>query len=206
MRGFDADHGTDVAFFVDNMPINLRTHGHGQGYADLNFIIPETIQGIDVVKGTYHPEFGDFDTAGAVGAILAMFFKRTWCRGRRAICYATLSVDLSPTKGKVRTILAAEGYCTNGPFQNDNRYFRFNLTGKATVNPTARSEFSVTGSYNKSQWNASGEIPLRAVNDGTLDRFGSIDPSEGGKTQRATGRMQYHYDTPSADSSLPMPT
>jgi outer membrane receptor protein involved in Fe transport len=66
LRGFDADHGTDVAFFIDNMPINLRTHGHGQGYTDLNFIIPETIQGIDVVKGTYHAEFGDFNTAGAV--------------------------------------------------------------------------------------------------------------------------------------------
>src|SRR5262245_20642691 len=66
LRGFDADHGTDVAFFIDNMPINLRTHGHGQGYTDLNFIIPETIQGIDVVKGTYHAEFGDFNKAGAV--------------------------------------------------------------------------------------------------------------------------------------------
>src|SRR6266850_6552851 len=66
LRGFDADHGTDVAFFVDGMPINLRTHAHGQGYTDLNFIIPETIQGIEVVKGTYHPEFGDFATAGAV--------------------------------------------------------------------------------------------------------------------------------------------
>ncbi len=66
LRGFDADHGTDIAFFIDNMPINLRTHGHGQGYTDLNFIIPETIEGIDVVKGTYHAEYGDFDTAGAV--------------------------------------------------------------------------------------------------------------------------------------------
>lgn len=66
LRGFDADHGTDVAFFVDNMPINLRTHGHGRGYTDLSFIIPETIEGIDVVKGTYHEEFGDFNTAGAV--------------------------------------------------------------------------------------------------------------------------------------------
>src|SRR5688572_16830479 len=66
LRGFDADHGTDVAFFSDGMPINFRTHAHGQGYRDLNFIIPETIQGLDVYKGAYLPEFGDFDTAGAV--------------------------------------------------------------------------------------------------------------------------------------------
>src|SRR4029079_17990434 len=66
LRGFDADHGTDVAFFTDGMPINLRTHAHGQGYADLNFIIPETIEGLDVNKGAYLPEYGDFATAGAV--------------------------------------------------------------------------------------------------------------------------------------------
>lgn len=66
LRGFDADHGTDVAFFADGMPINLRTHAHGQGYTDLNFIIPETIEGLDVYKGAYLPEFGDFATAGAV--------------------------------------------------------------------------------------------------------------------------------------------
>jgi outer membrane receptor protein involved in Fe transport len=66
LRGFDADHGTDVAFFADGMPINLRSHAHGQGYTDLNFIIPETIEGLDVYKGAYLPEYGDFSTAGAV--------------------------------------------------------------------------------------------------------------------------------------------
>ncbi|MDH5320484.1 MAG: TonB-dependent receptor plug domain-containing protein, partial [Nitrospira sp.] len=66
LRGFDADHGTDVAFFLDGMPINLRSHAHGQGYADLNFIIPETIEGLEVNKGAYLPEYGDFATAGAI--------------------------------------------------------------------------------------------------------------------------------------------
>ena len=66
LRGFDADHGTDVAFFTDGMPINFRSHAHGQGYTDLNFIIPETIEGVDVYKGAYLPEYGDFATAGAV--------------------------------------------------------------------------------------------------------------------------------------------
>ena len=198
LRGFDADHGTDVAFFVDNMPINLRTHGHGQGYTDLNFIIPETIQGIDVMKGTYHPEFGDFATAGAVRFKTRDVVQENVVQGAGGqFDTQRYLMMLSPTKDKVRTLFAAEGYYTNGPFQNDNRYFRFNLMGKATVNPTVRSELSVTGSYQKANWNASGEIPFRAVTDGTLDRFGAIDPSEGGKTQRTTGRMQYHYDTPS---------
>jgi hypothetical protein len=101
----------------------------------------------------------------------------------------------SPTKDKVRTLFAAEGYYTNGPFLNDNRYFRGNLLGKMTMNPTSRSEVSLTGTFQKSQWNSSGEIPLRAVQDGSLDRFGAIDPSEGGRTTRSTARLNYHYDT-----------
>ena len=198
LRGFDADHGTDVAFFIDNMPINLRTHGHGQGYTDLNFIIPETIQGIDVAKGTYHAEFGDFNTAGAVRFKTREVLQENVAQGAGGqFDTQRYLLMLSPTKDNVRTLFAADGYYTNGPFENDNRYFRFNLFGKATMNPTVRSEFSVTGSYNKANWNGSGEIPFRKVTDGTIDRFGSIDPSEGGKTERATGRLQYHYDTPS---------
>ena len=198
LRGFDADHGTDVAFFADGMPINLRTHAHGQGYTDLNFIIPETIEGLDVYKGAYLPEYGDFATAGAVN------FKTRDVVKEGVVQAAGGQFDtqrymlmFSPTKDRVRTLVAAEGYYTNGPFQNDNRYFRTNLLGKMTTNLTGRDEISLTGTFQKSQWNASGEIPLRAVNDGTLDRFGAIDPSEGGNTLRSTARLNYHYDTTS---------
>ncbi len=198
LRGFDADHGTDVAFFADNMPINLRTHGHGQGYTDLNFIIPETIQGVDVVKGTYHVDYGDFANAGAVRFKTREVLQDNVVQAVGGM-YDTQRylLMLSPTRDKVRTLFAAEGFYTNGPFEHDNKYFRFNVLGKATFNPTVRSELSVTGTYHKAQWNASGEIPFRAVVDGTIDRFGSIDPSEGGNTERATGRLQYHYDTTS---------
>lgn len=196
LRGFDADHGTDVAFFADNMPINLRTHAHGQGYTDLNFIIPETIKGVDVYKGTYHTEFGDFDTAGAVRFVTRDVVEEGVVQGAGGqFDTQRYLLMLSPTTGRVRTLFAAEGYYTNGPFLNDNRYVRANVLGKATMNPDPRSELSLTGSYHKAQWNASGEIPLRAVQDGSLDRFGAVDPSEGGKTERATGRLDYHYDT-----------
>ena len=187
------------------MPVNLRTHAHGQGYSDLNFIIPETIEGLDVYKGAYLPEYGDFATAGAVN-----FRTRQVVQGR--VVQATggqfdtqrYMLMFSPTKDKVRTLFAAEGYYTNGPFQNDNRYFLEQLVGKMTTNLTGRDELSLTGTFQKSQWNASGEIPLRAVNDGTLDRFGAIDPSEGGKTLRSTARLNYHYDTISGGQFFPM--
>ena len=196
LRGFDADHGTDVAFFTDGMPINLRTHAHGQGYTDLNFIIPETIEGLDVSKGAYLPEHGDFATAGAVN------FK-TRQVVQEGVVQATggqfdtqrYLLMFSPTKDKVRTLFAAEGYYTNGPFENGNRYFRTNLFGKMTTNLTGRDELSLTGTFLKSQWNGSGEIPFRAVTEGRIDRFGAIDPSEGGNTLRSTARLNYHYDT-----------
>jgi len=198
LRGFDADHGTDVAFFSDGMPINFRSHAHGQGYADLNFIIPETIEGLDVSKGAYLPEYGDFDTAGAVNF-------RTRDVVKEGIVQAAggqfdtqrYILMFSPTKDRIRTLFAGEGYYTNGPFLSDNRYFRANLLGKVTTNLSSRDELSLTATFHKAQWNASGEIPLRTVTDGILDRFGAIDPSEGGKTLRSTARLNYHYDTQS---------
>ncbi len=198
LRGFDADHGTDVGFFADGMPINFRSHAHGQGYTDLNFIIPETIEGVDVYKGAYLPEYGDFATAGAVNFRTREVVKEGLIQSAGGQFNTQRHLLMfSLTKDTVRTLFAAEGYYTDGPFQNDNRYVRGNLLGKATMNPLGRDELVITGTFQKSQWNGSGEIPLRAVHDGSLDRFGSIDPSEGGKTLRSTGRINYHYDTPS---------
>ena len=196
LRGFDGDHGTDIAFFSDGMPINFRSHAHGQGYSDLNFIIPETIEGLDVYKGAYLPEYGDFTTAGAVNFRTREVIKEGLLQAAGGQFDTQRYVLMfSPTKDMVRTLIAGEGYYTNGPFLNDNRYFRANLLAKATMNPLGRDELSVTGTFHQSQWNASGEIPLRAVEDGSLDRFGAVDPSEGGKTLRVTGKAKYHYDT-----------
>lgn len=196
LRGFDADHGTDVAFFTDGMPINLRSHAHGQGYTDLNFIIPETVEGLEVSKGAYLPEIGDFATAGAIN------FK-TRQVVQEGIAQATggqfdtqrYLLMFSPTKEKIRTLVAGEIYYTNGASEHDTRYLRTNILGKVTTNFTGRDEFSLKGTFQKSTWNASGQIPLRAVEAGIIDRFGSIDPSEGGTTLRSTAVMNYHYDT-----------
>ncbi len=198
LRGFDADHGTDVAFFADGMPINLRTHAHGQGYTDLNFIIPETIEGVDVSKGAYLPELGDFATAGAINFKTRQVVHEgvAQATGGQFDTHRYLLM-FSPTKDRIRTLLAGEVYGTNGPFLNDNRYLRTNVLGKITTNITARDELSLTATYQYSRWHASGEIPQRAVFAGALDRFGFVDPSEGGNTLRSTARLNYHYDTTS---------
>lgn len=203
LRGFDADHGTDVAFFLDGMPINLRTHAHGQGYTDLNLIIPETIEGVEAHKGSYLPEYGDFTTAGAVNFKTRDVIKEGIVQSAGGE-YSTQRhlLMFSPTRERVRTVLAAEGYYTNGPYRNDNQYYRTNVMGKVTTNLTGRDELSVQATFLNSKWDGSGEIPLRAVTTGLLDRFGAINPYEGGNTLRTTAHANYHYDTTSGGEAF----
>src|SRR5437762_1617359 len=128
LRGFDADHGTDVAVFVDGLPVNLRSHAHGQGYADFHFVIPETLKQVDVFKGPYFVEFGDFATAGAFNFVTLDVVPEniveaaggSWGTQR----YLTL---LSPTRDRLKSLIAVEVYTTNGPSEHDQNYIRFNL-------------------------------------------------------------------------------
>lgn len=198
LRGFDADHGTDLAGFLDGMPLNLRSHAHGQGYMDLNFLIPETMKRVEAYKGPYQVQFGDFATAGATNFVTRDVVEE-------AIVQATGGqfdtqrhlLMFSPTKDRVRSLVALEGYYTDGPFINPNRALRINGLAKVTMNLTTHSEISLAGTYYQNRWNSPGEIPLRAVESGLIPRFGSIDPYQGGRTQRSTGHVQYHYDAPS---------
>ncbi|MCP9464338.1 MAG: TonB-dependent receptor plug domain-containing protein [Nitrospira sp.] len=198
LRGFDADHGTDVGFFLDGMPINLRSHAHGQGYTDLNFIIPETIEGIDVHKGAYLPEYGDFVTAGAVNFRTRDLVKEGVIQGAGGeFSTQRYLLMFSPSTERTRTLVAAEGFYTNGPYLNDNQYHRVNLMGKATTTLMGRDELRLMTTFLQARWDGSGEIPLRAVTAGLLDRFGAVNPYEGGNTLRTTGHLNYHYDTTS---------
>jgi outer membrane receptor protein involved in Fe transport len=194
LRGFDADHGTDVGFFLDNMPINLRSHAHGQGYTDLHFMIPETLKQVDVFKGPYWVEYGDFSTAAAVNFItrdvvpedIVQAAGGNWGTQR----YLTL---LSPTRERVKTLFALEIYKTNGPFDRPQDYQRINAFAKASGSLSESVEGSIWATYLWSHWWASGQIPERAVREKIIDRFGAIDNSEGGNTQRfnLNGNLQW---------------
>lgn len=195
LRGFDGDHGTDLALHVDNMPVNLRSHAHGQGYADLNFIIPETIREIVVKKGPYHVEYGDFATAGAVNYVTREVVPETVVQtsGGQFNTQRHLFMT-SPVQDDVRTLFAGEFYYTDGPFLFVNRNIRYNGLAKISFDPTPESRLRFTLTQHYGRWNGSGQIPLREVSTGRLDRFGAIDPSEGGETARTTARLDYHYD------------
>jgi hypothetical protein len=192
LRGFDSDHGTDVAIFVDELPVNLRSNAHGQGYADLSFLIPETVQRIDISKGPYYANLGDFDTAGAVNFV-------PYDRLSESVAKLELGqfntqrylVTGSPRTGlffgedpALSAVLAVEGDATNGPFRNPEDFDSYKLYGRFSAKLSDAQKLTLWSSWYWGNWNASGEIPLRAVEDGQISRFGSIDPSQGGDSQR----------------------
>ena len=200
LRGFDADHGTDVALFVDGMPVNLRTHAHGQGYADLHFLIPETIKQVDAFKGPYHAEYGDFATAGAIDFVTLDTVPENLVEAAGGSFgtqrYLTL---LSPTRDRVKTLVALEAYTSDGPFDRPQDYKRLNAFAKASATLGDGVDGSIWASYLRSSWFGSGQIPARAVRAGLIDRFGSIDNSEGGRTERASVNGQLRFKPSEAD-------
>jgi outer membrane receptor protein involved in Fe transport len=185
IRGFDADHGTDIALFVDGLPVNMRSHAHGQGYADLHFMIPETIRGADVLKGPYFPEYGDFATA----AVVNFLTKDSVTENTLEISGGSFNTQrylalLSPTRDALKTFVAIEGYHSDGPFEHPNGYTRLNLFAKASATLAEDMRLALWASYYQADWHGSGQLPARAIASGQVDRFGAIDPSEGGSTAR----------------------
>ncbi len=215
LRGFDADHGTDVAFLVDGVPVNLPSHAHGQGFADLHFLIPELVVGLDATKGTFDARHGDFATAGTVELHLAERFEESLAQAsvgqygvRRALVVA------SPDLGDAwRAVVAAEGFRDDGPFVNAERLERYNVFARATRDVGDAGKVSMTWMSYGSTWNGSGQLPARAVcgegeagnpapatyGRSCIDRFGHVDPSEGGATQRHQVSLAYDAHSERAD-------
>ncbi|MCM8794519.1 MAG: TonB-dependent receptor [Candidatus Omnitrophica bacterium] len=191
LRGFDSDHGTDVLMTLDGMPVNIRSHAHGQGYADMHFIIPETVEALEVTKGPYDIRQGDFATAGAVNFlsrhdISPSFIEQAAGRfdlRRSVFLWSPLASD------KTKSLVAFEAYHHDGPFLREEGYDRYNGFAKATFSPAADLETSLLLTHNKGDWTGSGQIPLRAVQEGWLNRFGAIDESEGGRSRRTTANF-----------------
>ncbi len=201
LRGFDADHGTDVSVNLDGIPVNLPSHAHGQGFADLQFLIPEAIERVEIVKGPYSAEYGDFNTAGAVNLVTRDRFERSQVTVQGGVFPGVLAkhdVDGGPPRGTLYRILgvaspslgpaqpyfAAEVSGAQGPFLHGERLERYNLFAKSTFELSSTARLSVLATAYASSWIGSGQIPARLVDSGFLDRYGAIDPSEGGDTQR----------------------
>ncbi|MDE6540447.1 MAG: TonB-dependent receptor [Muribaculaceae bacterium] len=200
LRGFDLDHGTDISVSVDGMPVNMLSHAHGQGYADLHFLMPELIDMVDFDKGPYDVARGDLATAGYVE-----FKTRDRVPTEAGIevgmhNYQRYRASASFLDSDTQSFYAAASFLTDdGFFDAGQNFKRFNAMTKYT-HWGAASKFSVTASHFNSTWNASGQIPERAVEQGTIGWFGSLDPSEGGSTSRTSVQAMHHLHMPDGAS------
>ncbi|RNC86930.1 MAG: TonB-dependent receptor [Winogradskyella sp.] len=194
LRGFDVDHGTDVTIGVDGMPVNMVSHAHGQGYSDLHFVIPETINKIDFGKGAYYASEGDFNTAGYVNFKTKDYLKESsisFSVGQFNTFRTVGLFDLLENTKNQNAYLATEFISSDGPFDSPQNFNRLNLFGKYTLFTPDNDKLTVTASHFTSRWDASGQIPQREVDSGNITRFGAIDDTEGGNTKRTNFNITF---------------
>ena len=190
LRGFDLDHGTDIHLSVDGLPVNMVSHAHGQGYADLHFVIPELIDKVNFSKGPYYSDKGNLATAGYVAFKTKNYLEKNFFKlegGQYNTVRAITGINLLPSGNSERNqslYFAGEGSFTKGYFDSPQDFSRFNGMIKYHGKTGNNSTLTALVSGLTSKWNASGQIPDRAVADGTIGFFGAIDNNEGGNTSR----------------------
>jgi TonB dependent receptor/TonB-dependent Receptor Plug Domain len=200
LRGFNLDHGTDFATFVGGMPVNMPTHAHGHGYSDLNWLLPELVSRINYKKGPYYADEGDFSSAGAVhirlfdslpsGIAAVTLGENAYRRGLLA----------NSTKlGEGKLLYAIEAAHNNGPWQSPEKFHRVNGVLRYSFGETGNKS-SVTAMAYSAGWNSTDQIPQRAVDQGLVGRFGTLDPSDGGRTARYS--LSYETERTLADGNF----
>lgn len=197
LRGFDIDHGTDIALFADGMPVNMVSHAHGQGYADLHFIIPELVERVDFQKGPYYANIGNLGTAGYVKFETPGVLRQNLLtvEGGQFEHFRTVAaIDLLGDRAAARgtsAYVAGETMFNNGYFDQPQDFKRLNLFAKFRQAYDDGKVLTLSVSRFRSSWLASGQIPDRAVADGTIGFFGAIDPTEGGRTGRINVNLEH---------------
>ena len=184
LRGFNLDHGTDLAISVDEMPVNMRTHAHGQGYADLNFLIPELIGSVNIRKGPYFADEGDFSSVGSVHVGLLDSVNKTMASITAGSFGYRRMLGITSTKlGDGTLLIAGEANAYNGPWDNPDSLRKLNGVVRYSQG-TAQDGFSLTGMAYANKWNSTDQIPSRAIASGEIGLFGALDPSDGGNSSR----------------------
>lgn len=192
LRGFDNDHGTDFAVLVDDIGVNLSSHAHGQGYADLHFLIPETVKTADYYKGPHETSLGNYAVSGAAKFTTKDILHRNLVKleyGQYDFVRALAMVSLLDknnflSKNEESAYIAIEGTYNNSFFETKQNLRRLNTFAKYTVALSKKNKLKASLSTFHSDWNASGQVPSRAVKSGLINRFGAIDDKEGGNTKR----------------------
>ena len=197
LRGYDIDHGTDISLSIDGMPVNMVSHAHGQGYADLHFLIPETIEKVAFEMGPYNTEKGNLATAGFVDFQTKDFLTTNTLKIEAGDFNTKRTTGLfklfnkETEKNRQQFYIASEYFKSDSYFDAPQDFHRFNLMAKYSAWLDNQSQLTVSASTFESKWDASGQVPDRAVRIGIIPRFGSIDNSEGGNTSRSNFNIRF---------------
>lgn len=192
LRGFNLDHGTDFATFLDGMPLNLPTHGHGQGYSDMNIIIPELVQRVNYQKGVYYVENGDFSSAGAARLDFYKVLPQSIATIEGgSFGYGRVIFASSPKVGDGHLLYAGEYLHNDGPWTKRDDFNKLN--GQLTYSAgDDAAGFSLTARGYHGVWDSSDQVAQSAVDTGLISRFGSLDNTTGGDSQRYSLQGEWH--------------
>lgn len=202
LRGFNLDHGTDLRTSIDGMLVNQRSHSHGQGWSDVNWLIPELAGTLDYHKGLVAAEDGDFAAAGAVNVHYVDTLPKTLVSlgiGEKGYRRGLIAGSSGAAGGNL--LYALELFHNDGPFTKGDNYRKINGVLRYSRG-TEAAGFNVTAMAYNATYNATDQIPKRAVDDGSLNRFSSIDPTDGGKVHRYSLSAAWHKSTENTSTKV----
>jgi outer membrane receptor protein involved in Fe transport len=202
LRGFNLDHGTDFLTQIDGVPVNLPSHAHGQGWMDTNFLIPELIKTVSYQKGNYYAENGDFSSAGAANIQYMSDLPDHMVKFTGGMFDYYRGVVMGSQKvGDGKLLYAGEIVHNGGPWDVSNEYLKFNGVLKYSEE-YGDSGWSITGMAMGSDWNSTDQIPQRAVDQGLISRWGNLDPSDGGRSDRYSVTGEWHRQDKNSKSQI----
>jgi Carboxypeptidase regulatory-like domain/TonB dependent receptor/TonB-dependent Receptor Plug Domain len=190
LRGFNLDHGTDFAIFLDDMPLNLPSHAHGEGYADMNIVIAELVQRLNFEKGPYYADVGNYGSAGSAHLVFFKTLPQNFFKVEGGMFgYGRLIFGVSQKLGSGSLLYAGEAYHDDGPWTHPDNYYKFN--GLVTYSRGGEAEgVSITAHGYHGKWNSSDQIPANAVP--LVGFFGALNPTDGGNSGRYSLQAEWH--------------
>ena len=193
LRGFNLDHGTDIAVSLDGMPLNLPSHAHGEGYSDMNIVIPELVERTDFQKGPYYADVGNYGSAGSANVVFYKALPENFFQVEGGMYgYGRAVFGVSQKLGSGNLLFGGEAYYDDGPWTHPDGYAKFNGLLTWSQGDDAKG-FSITARGYHGKWNSSDQIPVTATP--LVGFFGALNPTDGGNSQRYSLQAEWHRET-----------
>ena len=191
LRGFNLDHGTDFAVFLDGMPLNLPSHAHGEGYSDMNVVIPEFVERVDAEKGPYYADVGDYGSAGNAHVVFYKTLPQNFFNVDGGMYgFGRYVFGVSQKLGSGNLLYGGEAYHDDGPWTHPDNFYKFNGLATYSQGDDAKG-FSITAhAYESPRWNSSDQLPYTAIP--IVGFFGALNPTDGGRSQRYSLQGEWH--------------